>query len=81
LRVEKRPAARKRNRTTPGRPKAGWCTIHQFGGVNFAIITGASMSRNGQYYVAIVGGAVSGSVAAEIMADHGMLSYYYSQAA
>ena len=30
------------------------------------------MSSNGQYFVAIVGGAISGSVAAEILADHGI---------
>jgi len=30
------------------------------------------MSGNGQYFVAIVGGAISGSVAAEILADHGI---------
>lgn len=30
------------------------------------------MSSSGQYFVAVVGGAVSGSVAAEILADHGI---------
>jgi ferredoxin--NADP+ reductase len=30
------------------------------------------MSRNGRYFVAIVGGAISGSVAAEILADRGI---------
>jgi len=30
------------------------------------------MSGNGQYFVAIVGGAISGSVAAEILADYGI---------
>src|SRR5579871_3722675 len=30
------------------------------------------MPDNGQYFVAIIGGAVSGSVAAEILADHGV---------
>jgi len=30
------------------------------------------MSNSGQYFVAVVGGAVSGSVAAEILADHGI---------
>jgi ferredoxin--NADP+ reductase len=30
------------------------------------------MSKNGQYFVAVVGGAVSGSVSAEIFADHGI---------
>jgi ferredoxin--NADP+ reductase len=37
------------------------------------------MSRNGQYYVAIVGGAVSGSVAAEILADHGIQVAVFEQ--
>src|ERR1039457_177349 len=31
------------------------------------------MSKNGQYFVAIIGGAISGSVSAEILADHGIL--------
>jgi ferredoxin/flavodoxin---NADP+ reductase len=31
-----------------------------------------SMSKNGQHYVAIIGGAISGSVAAEILADRGI---------
>jgi ferredoxin/flavodoxin---NADP+ reductase len=31
-----------------------------------------SMSKNGQHFVAIVGGAISGSVAAEILADRGI---------
>lgn len=30
------------------------------------------MSKSGQYFVAIIGGAISGSVAAEILADHGI---------
>ena len=30
------------------------------------------MSKSGKYFVAIVGGAISGSVAAEILADHGI---------
>ncbi|HVB58642.1 MAG TPA: hypothetical protein VNE63_19735 [Candidatus Acidoferrales bacterium] len=30
------------------------------------------MPKNGQYFVAITGGAISGSVAAEILADHGI---------
>ncbi len=30
------------------------------------------MPKRGQYFVAIVGGAVSGSVAAEILADEGI---------
>ena len=30
------------------------------------------MSKNGQYFVAIIGGAISGSVSAEILADHGI---------
>ncbi|HXQ26794.1 MAG TPA: FAD-dependent oxidoreductase [Candidatus Acidoferrales bacterium] len=30
------------------------------------------MSENGQYFVAVIGGAISGSVAAEILADHGI---------
>ncbi len=30
------------------------------------------MSNSGQYFVAVVGGAISGSVAAEILADHGI---------
>jgi ferredoxin--NADP+ reductase len=30
------------------------------------------MSKNGQYFVAIIGGAIAGSVAAEILADHGI---------
>jgi ferredoxin/flavodoxin---NADP+ reductase len=31
-----------------------------------------SMSKNGQHFVAIIGGAISGSVAAEILADRGI---------
>lgn len=30
------------------------------------------MAENGQYFVAVIGGAISGSVAAEILADHGI---------
>ena len=30
------------------------------------------MSQKGNYYVAVIGGAVAGSVAAEILADHGI---------
>ena len=30
------------------------------------------MSKNGQYFVAVIGGAISGSVSAEILADHGI---------
>ena len=30
------------------------------------------MANDGKYFVAIVGGAISGSVAAEILADHGI---------
>jgi NADPH-dependent glutamate synthase beta subunit-like oxidoreductase len=30
------------------------------------------MSNRGQYFVAVIGGAISGSVAAEILADHGV---------
>jgi ferredoxin/flavodoxin---NADP+ reductase len=37
------------------------------------------MSSNGQYFVAVVGGAVSGSVAAEILADHGIKVAVFEQ--
>jgi ferredoxin/flavodoxin---NADP+ reductase len=37
------------------------------------------MSDNGQYFVAIVGGAISGSVAAEILADHGIQVAVFEQ--
>ena len=37
------------------------------------------MSINGQYFVAIVGGAISGSVAAEILADHGIQVVVFEQ--
>jgi ferredoxin--NADP+ reductase len=37
------------------------------------------MSGNGQYFVAVVGGAVSGSVAAEILADHGIRVAVFEQ--
>lgn len=37
------------------------------------------MSKHGQYFVAIVGGAVSGSVAAEILADHGIQVAVFEQ--
>jgi ferredoxin/flavodoxin---NADP+ reductase len=37
------------------------------------------MSENGQYFVAIVGGAISGSVAAEILADHGIQVAVFEQ--
>ena len=37
------------------------------------------MSGNGQYFVAIVGGAISGSVAAEILADHGIQVAVFEQ--
>src|ERR1700722_7124748 len=30
------------------------------------------MAKNGEHFVAVVGGAISGSVAAEILADHGI---------
>src|SRR5208282_6850363 len=38
-----------------------------------------SMPRNGQYFVAVVGGAISGSVAAEILADHGIRVAVFEQ--
>ena len=37
------------------------------------------MPRNGQYFVAVVGGAISGSVAAEILADHGIRVAVFEQ--
>lgn len=37
------------------------------------------MASNGQYFVAVVGGAVSGSVAAEILADHGIQVAVFEQ--
>jgi ferredoxin/flavodoxin---NADP+ reductase len=37
------------------------------------------MSDNGQYFVAIIGGAISGSVAAEILADHGIQVAVFEQ--
>jgi len=37
------------------------------------------MSRNRQYFVAVVGGAISGSVAAEILADHGIRVAVFEQ--
>jgi len=37
------------------------------------------VSINGQYFVAIVGGAISGSVAAEILADHGIQVVVFEQ--
>ncbi len=37
------------------------------------------MSKNGQHYVAVIGGAVSGSVAAEILADHGIRVAVFEQ--
>jgi NADPH-dependent glutamate synthase beta subunit-like oxidoreductase len=37
------------------------------------------MAESGQYYVAIVGGAVSGSVSAELLADHGIRVAVFEQ--
>jgi ferredoxin--NADP+ reductase len=37
------------------------------------------MSKNGQYFVAVIGGAVSGSVAAEMLADHGIQVAVFEQ--
>src|SRR6202047_4207285 len=37
------------------------------------------MSNNGQYFVAIVGGAIAGSVAAEILADRGIRVAVFEQ--
>ena len=37
------------------------------------------MSKSGEYFVAVIGGAVSGSVAAEILADHGIRVVVFEQ--
>src|ERR1700675_108380 len=37
------------------------------------------MSKNGQYFVAVIGGAISGSVSAEILADHGIRVAVFEQ--
>jgi len=37
------------------------------------------MSKSGEYFVAVIGGAVSGSVAAEILADHGIRVAVFEQ--
>ena len=37
------------------------------------------MTKNGNYFVAVVGGAISGSVAAEILADHGIRVAVFEQ--
>jgi ferredoxin/flavodoxin---NADP+ reductase len=37
------------------------------------------MPNNGQYFVAIIGGAIAGSVAAEILADHGIRVAVFEQ--
>src|SRR5215470_3008939 len=56
------------------------CAIALYNGAQCAGACGAShMTNRGHHFVAVIGGAISGSVAAEILADHGIRVAVFEQ--